>query len=334
MPSTFDSILSDLKNRKFKPLYVLTGEEPYYIDVIADYIEKNVLQEQEKEFNQSILYGADIDVPTLLSYVKRYPMMAEYQVVIVREAQKLDDIEDLGPYFDKPLKSTILVLCYKYKKLDKRKSYTKHIEKNGEVLETKKLFDNQLPEWISQFVRKAGYTIDPKAASLIADYVGSDLSHIVMEISKLTISLPIGTHIKDQHVENNIGISKEFNVFELQKALGEKNIFQANKIAHYMMSNPKDNPMVVTLTILFQFFTKLLLFHELKDKSRANVASALGVNPFFVIDYQKAAANYSVSRLSKMIDIIHEYDLKVKGINNASTGESDLLQEMIWKILH
>jgi len=334
MASTYESILSDLKKRIFKPVYVLSGEEPYYIDALAEYIEKNVLQEQEKEFNQSILYGADMNAPTLISYLKRFPMMAEYQVIIVREAQEMKDVDDLESYMEKPMKSSILVLCYKHKKFDQRKKIAIHAAKNGEMLVTKKLYDNQVPDWITQYLKRAGYTIDPKASAMVADYVGGELSHIVMELGKLLISLPAGTHITDKLVEQNIGISKEFNVFELQKALGDKNVFKSNQIAHYLMANPKDNPVVMIIPVLFKFFSQLLVYHSLPDKSRGNVASALGINPYFVPDYQKAASNFTARRLVKIIDIFQEYDLKSKGITFSNADEPGLLQELIWKILH
>jgi len=334
MASTYESILSDLKKRAFKPVYVLSGEEPYYIDALAEYIEKNVLQDQEKEFNQSILYGADLNAPTLVSYLKRYPMMAEYQVIIVREAQEMKDVDELEAYMEKPMKTSILVLCYKHKKFDQRKKIALHVAKNGELLVTKKLYDNQVPDWISQYLKREGYTIDPKAAAMVAEYVGTDLSHIVMELGKLRISLPAGTHVTDKIVEQNIGISKEYNVFELQKALGDKNIFKSNQIAHYLMANPKDNPIVMIIPILYKFFAQLMIYHALEDKSRASAAAALGVSPYFIQDYQKAASNYTIKRLARVFDLLHEYDLKSKGIISTNADEPGLLQELIWKILH
>ncbi len=334
MPATYESILSDLKKREFKPVYILSGEESYYVDVLADYIEKNVLSEQEREFNQTVLYGADIDIPALISYVKRYPMMAEYQVVIVREAQEIKDISPLESYVAKPLKSTILVLCYKHKKFDARTTIAKMVDKTGALLVTKKLYDNQVPDWIVQYLRKAGYPIDPRAAAMIADSVGTELSHIAMELGKLFISLPPGTPVTDKIVEQYIGISKEYNIFELQKALGERNVMRSNQIARYLMANPKENPMIKNIPVLFKFFTQLVVYHKLADKSKGGVASGLGINPFFVQDYQKAAANYPLARLAYVIDLLHEYDLKSKGILNTNADEAGMLQELVWKILH
>lgn len=334
MASTYESILSDLKKRNFKPVYVLSGEEPYYVDALAEYIEKNVLSEQEREFNQTILYGADIDIPTLISYVKRYPMMAEYQVVIVREAQDIKDVSPLEPYFAKPLPSTILVMCYMHKKFDTRTTISKTIEKHGVLMVTKKLWDNQVPDWIAQYLRNAGYPIEPRAAAMIADSVGTELSHIVMELGKLFISLPPGTPVTDKIVEQYIGISKEYNIFELQKALGERNVLRSNQIARYLMANPKENPMIKNIPVLFKFFTQLVVLHKLQDKSKGGIASGLGINPFFVQDYQKAAANYPLARLAYVIDLLHEYDLKSKGILNTNADEPGMLQELVWKILH
>jgi DNA polymerase-3 subunit delta len=334
MAFTYDQIISDLKNKKYYPVYILSGEEPYFIDSISDYIEEHVLGPAEKDFNQTIAYGSDIDIQTLVSTAKRFPMMSEYQVVIVREAQEIKNIEDLAAYVEKPLKSTILVICYKYKKLDGRKALSKLVDKTGVLFECKKIYDNQLPAWISTYVQGLGYRIDPKASALIADHVGSDVSRIVQEIGKLVINVKGGTIITDDHVEQNIGISKEFNVFELQKALGEKNVYRSNLIAYNLSSNPRENPLVMIVPILFSYFSKLLIYHQLKDNSRDGVAKGLKVNPFFVQDYVRAGANYPMGKLVKVISLLREYDLKAKGVDSANVGEADLLKEMIYRILH
>ena len=324
MAFTFDQIFSDLRKKIFYPVYLLTGDEPYFIDEISNYIENNILDDTEKEFNQTITYGADTDIQTLVSAARRFTMFANYQVIIVREAQEIRNIDGLEEYVKNPQPSTILVLCYKYKKIDKRKSFAKTVDKKGVFFEGKKLYDNQIPDWIQGTLKSKGYGITPKAAILLADYVGSDLGRIMQETGKLFINVPAGTVINEDHIEENIGISKDFNIFELQKALGEKNILRSNQIAKAMSENPKENPMVVIITILFGFFSKILIYQYLKDKSRNNIASALGINPYFIPDYQKAAGNYTPSKLSQVISILREFDLRSKGIESVSVSEADL----------
>ena len=331
---TFDQILTDLKNRIYYPVYLLFGEEPYYIDELSDYIEANVLSETEKEFNQTIMYGKETDVPTIISYAKRFPMMANYQVVIVKEAQEVKNIENLLSYVENPLKSTLLVICHKYKKIDKRRAIVKRNEKNGVVFESPKLYENKIPDWIRNYLKTRDYSITPKASMLLSEYLGTDLTRIVNEIGKLTINIPADTEINDDHIEKNIGISKEFNIFELQKALGTKNVYKANQIAFYFASNEKDNPLVRTISVLGSFFVKVMAYHSLKDKSRNSVASALSIHPFFVSDYQQAAKYYSSQRLTKIISFLREYDLKSKGVGNVTTTHGELLKELIFKILH
>jgi DNA polymerase III subunit delta len=331
---SFESILTDLKNKVYYPVYFLYGEEPFFIDAISDSIEKNILTDLEKEFNQTIIYGKDTNVPTLVSYARRFPMMANYQVIIVKEAQDLDKIEELAGYMDNPLSSTLLVLCYKYEKIDRRKSFYKSVEKSGVLFESGRLYDNQIPEWISNYVRKHGYAISAKASALLSEFLGADLAMIVNEISKLMINLAPGQEITDEYVERNIGISKDFNVFELQKALSKKDVFKANMIINHFASNPKDNPLVKIIPILFNFFSKILIFHHLADKSRNNAASALSVNPFFINDYQLAANNYKPARIAMIISLLREYDLKAKGVDNVSATDGELMKELIFRILH
>ncbi|MEI7490238.1 MAG: DNA polymerase III subunit delta [Bacteroidota bacterium] len=323
-----------MKNKIYYPVYLLSGEEPYFIDVVSDFIEENVLSEQEKEFNQTIVYGKDVDAITVMSYAKRYPMMSNYQVLIVKEAQDLDDIEAFLPYVQNPVSSTILVLCYKYRKLDKRKSLFKTIEKFGVVMESPVLYDNKIPDWISNYVKERGFSVSPKAAMLLAEFVGNELSKIVNELTKLFINLPAGSEITEDVVERNIGISKDFNVFELQKALGRKDVYKSNMIIRYFAANLKENPLVKVIPNLYSYFTKVLLYHYLPDKSRNNAASALSVNPFFIQDYQTAARNYPLHRLVAVISNLREYDLKAKGLDNASATDGELMKELVFKILH
>ncbi len=330
----FEQIIGDLKNKIYYPVYFIAGEEPYYIDEISDYIEGNVLTDIEKEFNQTVIYGRETDVQAIISYAKRYPMMANYQVVIVKEAQDVQKIEELISYLENPLDSTLLVINYKYKKIDKRKSFFKQIDKKGVLFESKKLYDNQIAGWINSYVRERGYDITPKASAMLTEFLGADLSKVVNEISKLILNIPEKATINDELVERNIGISKDFNIFELQNAIGTRNILKANQIANYFAANPKENPLVKTITILFGYFSKLMIYHQLKDKSRNNAASALSINPFFVKDYQVASRNYNFQKLTKIISYLKEYDLKSKGVNNISTTDGELLKELLFKILH
>jgi len=312
----------------------LSGEEAFFIDEISDYIEANVLNEGEKEFNQTILYGKETDVPTIVSVAKRFPMMSDHQVVIVKEAQELKNIEDLASYVKQPLNSTLLVLCYKYKKFDKRKTIAKTIAKAGVFFESAKLYENKIPEWINNQLKLKGYTIRPKAAQMLTEFLGTDLSKISNEIGKLEINLPKGTEITDIIIEENIGISKDYNVFELQKALGSKDVFKANQIVTYFAANQKDNPIPKVVGVLNNFFSKLLVYHATPDKSPSNIARALSIVPFFVTDYQKAAQKYPFQKLAQIISLLREYDLKSKGVNNSSTTDGELMKELVFKILN
>lgn len=331
--SDFSRIINDLKNKIYHPLYFLMGDEPYFIDEIAGYIEENILDETEREFNQSVLYGRDVDAHGILEYAKRFPMMSNYQVVIIREAQNIRNIEKLEEYCKKPLDSTILVLCYKYKKLDRRKSFSKAVEKNGVVFESKRIYDDKVPGWISNQLKELGYQITPKASLLLSQYVGSDLSKIMNEIGKMMINLEKGVLIDDRVIEENIGISKDYNIFELQDALGERDVLKANRIINNFAANEKEHPFVMVIANLYGFFVKIIKYHVTKDRSRNNVASVLGINPFFVPVFQKAAKNYSYPRLREIISILREYDLKGKGVGSNVRG-GELLKEMVFKILH
>ena len=330
----FEQIITDLKNKVYYPVYFLMGEEPYYIDEISDYIEENVLTETEKELNQIVIYGRETDVPTIISYAKRFPMMANYQVVIIKEAQNIDKIEDIEKYIENPLKSTILVFCYKYKKIDKRLKFTKNIVKNGVLFESKKLYDNKIPAWITNHLKQKKYSISPPATALLSEYLGTDLNKIANELTKLIINLPEQSEITTKHIEQNIGISKDFNIFELQKALGKKDVFKANQIINYFAANPRDNPLVRNIIVIFNFFSKVLIYHKLKDKSQKNAAAALSIHPFFVNDFQVAAKNYNIQKVISIFSLLREYDLKSKGVGNISTSESELLKELTYKILH
>ena len=331
---SYDNLLAGLKNQIYYPVYLLHGEEPYFIDIISDYIEKNVLSDLEKEFNQTIVYGKDSDVYTLISYARRFPMMANYQVLIVKEAQDLEKIEEFQSYIENPLTSTILVLCYKYNKIDGRRTFFKAIEKNGAVFESPRVYDNKIPDWINDYLRKQKYSITPKAAALLNEFLGADLGKIANELHKLMINIPAGSEINEGLVEKNIGISKDFNVFELQRALAKKDIFKANQIILHFAANPRENPLIKVIPFLFSYFSKILTYHCLPDKSNNAVAAALGIKPFFVADYQQAARSFPVGKVVSVISYLREYDLRSKGVGNAMTTDGELMKELIFKILH
>ncbi|WP_298759426.1 DNA polymerase III subunit delta [uncultured Psychroserpens sp.] len=326
-------IVADIKKGNIKPIYFLMGEESYYIDAISDYIENNILAEEEKGFNQMVLYGRDVSVDDIIGNAKRYPMMAERQVVIVKEAQDLSrTIEKLSNYAENPQPTTVLVINYKYKKIDKRKALYKTIKKSGVVFESKKLYENQVSDWIRRVLSGQKYTISPKASQMLVEFLGTDLSKINNELEKLKIVLPEGTQISPEHIEENIGISKDYNNFELRKAIGERDTVKAFKIINYFADNPKDNPMVVTVSLLFNFFSQLLHFHGLHDKNPRNVASALKINPYFVNEYVSAARHFPMRKVSHVVATLREFDVKGKGVNSNAVPQGDLLKELLVRI--
>ena len=339
---TAADIIKDLKNRKYKPLYLLHGDEPYFIDQVSNFVEHKLLPDAEKGFNQTVLYGKDTDVMTVLGAAKRYPMMAEYQVVLVKEAQEMkwgrddDDKKSINPllnYLENPLPSTILVFCYKYGKFDKRKKTYKAIEKNGLVFESAAVYDNKIPAWIEGYISERGYKLNQQASFMLAEYLGNDLSKIANELDKLLLNVTAGQEITLQHIHDNIGISKEYNVFELQTALSRKDPFKVNQIINYFDANPKANPIVLVLGNLNNFFSKVLVYHYVKDKSPQNLAREMGVNPYFIKDYEQAARNYNYGKTVQIISFLREYDLKSKGVGSNS-GNGGLMKELMFKILH
>lgn len=331
------TILADISKRKLKPIYLLHGEEAYYIDLITHALEHKVLSEAEKGFNQTVLYGKDTDWATLLNTAKRYPMMSDYQVVIVKEAQNLkwDKADEFfQAYVEKPLTTTVLVFAYKYGKFDKRKKVYKSIEKSGVVLESAKIYDNKLAPWIDEYVKERGMKIHPQAAALMSEYLGTELSKVANELDKMMLNVPKEREIGVADVQNNIGISKDFNVFELNTALGKKDILKVNQIIDYFSANPKSNPIPVVMGSLYSYFSKILKFHYLPDKSQQTAAKELGVHPFFVKDYEMAARNYSIMKLFHIMSYLREYDLKSKGVDAVNLEPEDLLKEMMFKVLH
>jgi len=340
MAHTPEGILEQLQQRQFAPVYFLQGEEPYYIDVIADYIEENALQEHEKGFNQVVLYGKDVDVSQVLLQAKRFPMMADRSVVIVKEAQSIVDIEkeegmrQLEAYLQNPLPSTILVFCYKHKALDGRKSLAKAVQKHAVLLTTKKLYDNQVPAWITQYLKSKGMKATQQAVLLLSEYIGSDLSRLANEIDKLLINLKPGATVDEGLVQENVGISKEYNIFELQAALIARDALKANRIIHYFEANPKSNPLIPNLTMLFTFFTKIMTLHAQADKSEAGLRKSLGNQAWKVKDYMQAMRVYPLQRCVDIIHFIRVADLQVKGIEGGDRSEAAILRELVFKILH
>lgn len=311
------------------------GEEPYYIDRITEYLEDNLLTEEEKGFNQMVLYGRDTTIDDIVANAKRYPMMAERQVVIVKEAQELSKtIDQLEKYAENPQTTTVLVFAYKYKSLDKRKKVTKTLEKHGLVYESKKMYENQVGQWIKNVLKNRGYGIEPKAMAMLVEFLGNDLSRIANELTKLEIILPKGSTITPSLIEENIGFSKDFNVFEFRKAIGEKNQFKAYQIANYFAQNQKDNPIVMTNGLVFGFFSALLQYHGLKDKSPANAAKILKVSPYFINDYIAAARNFPMKKVSSIIGTLREVDVKSKGVGANALPQGDLLKEMLVSVFN
>ena len=336
----YKQIMADLQQKKYRPVYLLMGEESYYIDQISNYIAQNVLSEAERSFNQLILYGKDTTVPQLIDTTRRFPMMASRQVVIVREAQDLKKIELLEAYVKQPPETTLLVICYKGKTVDKRMTFYKLIAKHGEVLESAKPYDNELIAWVTGYLGKKNCTIEPKASAILAEYLGADLSKITNELDKLFTLLPEGNkRITAEHIEKNIGISKDYNTFELNSAIAKRDVLTANRIIQHFAHNPNDYPIVVTVSTLFMEFSRILKLHFLKRKHGGRVeqgeaATVLGVHPFFVRDYEQATGYYSLGKTMQVISLLREYDMRSKGFNNGSATHGELLRELVFKILH
>ena len=333
---TYEEIARDLKNRVYKPVYYLMGEESYYIDRISDYIAQTVLTEEEKEFNQTILYGLETDVATIINTAKRYPMMAEYQVVIVKEAQNVKKMEELSYYLQKPLASTILVICHKHGVLDKRKKLAAEIDKVGVLFESKKIKDSQLPGFISSYLKRKSVDIEPKASEMMAEFVGTDLSRMAGELDKLIITLPQGTRrITPEQIERNIGVSKDYNNYELKNALVVRDVLKANKIIEYFEDNPKANPIQTTLSVLFGFFSNLMLAYYAPEKTEQGIANQLGLKlSWQAKEYMAAMRVYSGVKVMQIIGEIRYCDARSKGVENSSLSDGDLLRELVYKILH
>ncbi|MFK7787356.1 MAG: DNA polymerase III subunit delta [Crocinitomicaceae bacterium] len=327
-------IIKDIESGKFENIYFLHGEEALFIDLITDAIIKHALQDHERDFNQSIIYGKEADALSLISEAKGYPMMAERRLVVLKEAQDFRGMEDLLPYFDAPNGQTILVINYKYKKYDTRKKSMKAAAKNGLVFKSEKVKEYRLPEWIKSHVISKGYSISPKASMLLAEFLGNDLSRIVNEIEKLGILVEKGTTINEIHIEENIGISKDYNVFELINAVGARNIEKANRIVDYFDHNPKATSIIVVVSNLFNHYSRLMRIHFMQNKSRDAIASALKVHPFVAGELLNSSKIYKPKKIATNIAVLHEYDLKSKGVGNTSFTHGQLMKELIFRLMH
>jgi DNA polymerase-3 subunit delta len=331
---TADNLIKDLKSRKFHPIYLLQGPESYYIDQITNYFENHVLDEGERSFNLLILYGKETDFKTVVDNASRFPMMSEYQVVILKEAQSMKDLIELETYVKNPAPTTMLVICYKHGTIDGRTTFAKWLKDKAVIFESKKVYDNQMPAWISDHLAGRGFKIGASEAALIADYLGADLSKVANEMEKLALNLPTGHKINKADIEKYIGISKDFNVFELQDALGTRNKEKAYRIIQYFISNPKNNPLIVVVATLFSYFSKIYLMHFLGNSPDREVQKSLGLsNTFFIKNYRAAAMAFNRHQTEKIIHLLRVYDLKSKGVGRDSFTEGAMMQELIYKIL-
>ena len=340
MDANVKKIMTDLRSAKYAPVYFLQGEETYYIDIISDYIEKFALSDSEKGFNQVILYGKDVTMATILTNARRFPMMAERQVVIVKEAQDIQDLNKetgiklLLDYLGRKLSSTILVFCHKHKTLDKRRELGKKIDQLATTLNTKKLYDNQLPEFINEYTSKHKVPIEDQAIRALCEFVGNDLHRLANEIDKLIISLKPGEGISVAQVMNQVGVSKEYNIFELQRAILQRDTLLANKIVNHFESNTKKNPVIPVVAFLYSFFSKVLMASQVSDKSDKGIASELKVSPYAVRDYSLALRQYNPSKIVENISSLKDADLKLKGVNTGSSDEGQILRELIWRLMN
>jgi DNA polymerase-3 subunit delta len=328
------AVIADIENHKFEKIYLLHGEEAYYIDLITEAIIENALEEHERDFNQSIVYGKDSDITSIVADAKGYPMMAERRLVVVKEAQDLKSLEAFENYFNAPSEQTILVINYKYKKYDTRKKSVKAAAKNGLVFLSSKVPEYKLNPWINSTAKSKGFDITPKASILLAEFLGNDLSKIVNELDKLTLVVPKGTSIDDKVIEENIGISKDYNTFELVNAIGVRDISKSNKIVDYFGHNPKAASMVVIVSSLFNHFSRLMKIHFLQNKSREGLATALRVHPFIAGELVKSSKIYNPKKIAANISILHEYDLKCKGVDNPTFSDGELMKEMVYRLMH
>jgi DNA polymerase-3 subunit delta len=329
----YNEIIASIDKKEYRNLYFLSGDESYYIDKISKYISEKILTKEEKAFNQVTLYGKDTDTSEIISEAKQYPFGSNYRVIIIKEAQNIKNIEEIEDYIKNPLSTTLLVICYK-KKIDKRKSFIKHIQKNSLLFESNKLYDNQIANWINDYCLNNNISITNEACAILAEHLGTNLTSITNELDKLLINLSQEKEITPLLIEQNIGISKDYNVFELQNSLGKKDIMQANKIAQVLSENPKHYPFVLTISSIFSFFQKVIIYKQVQNHDKQKIASTLKINPYFISQYQVASNNYSIRQLNYIFEYIREYELRSKGIGNKNTTSESLLKELTFKILH
>lgn len=340
MDATVKAILKDLKARKYSPVYFFQGEEDFYIDMLADFIESNVLNDMEKGFNQVIVYGKDVTMATVLTHARRFPMMSERQVVIVKEAQDIQDINKesgyklLLDYLTHPVPSTVLVFCHKHKSLDKRKELGKKIDKLAVTITTKKLYDNQLPDFVREYSTEKKISIDERAVQALCEFVGNDLNRLANELDKLVINLASGESITADRVMQQVGVSKEYNIFELQKAIIQRDVFQVAKIINFFESNTKKNPVIPVVAFLYSFFSKLLVASQASDKSEKGLVNVLKVSPYAIRDYSLALRNYPAPKIMQNIGLLKDTDLKLKGVNSGSETDGQLLRELVYRLMH
>lgn len=340
MDANVKKILGDLKSRRYSPVYFLQGEEPYFIDLISQYIEASVLTDAEKGFNQVILYGKDTSVASILTNARRFPMMSERQVVIIKEAQDIPDLnKDTGiklllDYLARPVPSTVLVFCHKHKSLDKRRELGKKIDQLSVCLSTKKLYDNQLPAFVTEYVQEKKISIEDKAVQALCEYVGNDLNRLANEIDKLTVVLKGNDSITLELVMTQVGVSKEYNIFELQKAILYKDVLAANRIVNYFESNTRKNPIIPVVAFLYSFFSKVLVASQSADKSEKALVSVLKVSPYAAKDYSLALRQYPASKLVDIIARVKEADLRLKGVNTGSETDGQIFRELIYRMMH
>lgn len=334
--SSFNTIRNDIMQRRFKPIYLFMGDESYFIDMLTDLLSNTVLTEVEKDFNMLTFYGVDADVNLIISSARRFPMMAEYQLIIVKEAQNLDKFELFDTYAKNPMPSTILVINYKHGSVDKRKAVVKSILKVGEVFESKKLYENQMPAFIQTWLKEKSISIDEKSAQMLTDYVGNDISKLIPQLQKLQVSLPQGEQrITSALIEKNIGISKDYNNFELQKAIISKDVMAANRIIDYFDKNPKENPIMATIAILFNYFSNLLECFWLPRKDEQSIMEALNMrSAYFVRDFVTGLRNYNAQKVMQIISDLRTFDARSKGVDNVSASQGDLLKELVYRIMH
>lgn len=326
---TFDQLIKDIKATRYSPVYFLHGEEPYYIDKIADHIENTVLNEGEKAFNQVVLYGKDADFKVIVDEARQFPMMSPYRVVIIREAQEMKTLTELLTYLEKPSPTSILVICHKYKKLDKRTKFAKVLDENAIVFESKKLYDNQVAPWVKDYIKQIGYGAENGVAEMLAEYLGADLNKISNELEKLSLNVPKSRSITIEDVKEQIGISKDFDVFELQKVLGERNFTKATMIIRYFAQNPTANPVIVTISTLFGYFNKVLITKNYMKHNDQELAKLTGINPFFLKEYRNAANNYSQAHLHKIFQVLKTADKNSKGIGNRRSNDEAIFKDLL-----